>query len=104
MRKGDDDEERKSQDIGINTDVPVEERETIEQLERRIATLEREIKELKESDPGIHFSLESIADDDGKVAFYTGFPTYKHLKICFDFLGPAANQLIYRDSRSLGSQ
>ena len=50
--KGDNDEERKSQDIGINTDVPVEEREKIEQLEG-ITTLEREIKELNECDPGI---------------------------------------------------
>ena len=31
------------------------------------------------------------------MAFYTGFPTYNHLKICYDFLGLAAEQLIYRD-------
>ena len=49
----------------------------------------------------VQFSLESIAGDDSKVAFYTGFPTYKHLKICFYFLGPAAKQLIYRDSRRI---
>ena len=52
---------------------------------------------LKEKDS--RFSLESIAGDDSKVAFYTGFPSYEHLKVCFDFLGPAASQLIYRDSR-----
>ena len=94
-RKEDCDVERKSQDIGINTTGPVEEKKKIEELEGKIATLEREIKELKEND---RFTLESIAGDDGKVAFYTGFPTYNHLKICYDFLGPAAEQLIYRDS------
>ena len=45
------DEEGKCRDIGMNTDVPVEEKAKIEQLEGQIATLERKIKELKESDP-----------------------------------------------------
>ena len=49
----------------------------------------------------IQFSLESIASDDGKVAFYTGFPTYKHLRSYFDFLGPAVHQLIYWDSQRI---
>ena len=39
------------------------------------------------------FSLESIASDDSKVAFYNDFHSYDHLK-CFDFLGPPASQLI----------
>ena len=34
----------------MNTDVPVEEKANIEQLEGQIATLERKIKELKECD------------------------------------------------------
>ena len=46
---------------------------------------------LTESGGGSKFSLESIASDDVKVAFYTGFPSYRHIKICFDFLGPEAS-------------
>ena len=77
-------EQQPTQDIGVNTDRVQE----VEKLETRICELEEEIKELTESEP--KFSLESIASDDVKVAFYTGFPSYDHLKICFDFLGPAA--------------
>ena len=42
---------------------------------------------------GYKFSLKSIGT---KVLFYTAFPSYQHLKICF---GPATEQLMYRDSR-----
>ena len=35
-----------------------------------------------------------FTDDDAKVTFYTGFPSYEHLRTNFDFLGPAAKQLI----------
>ena len=82
------DDQGRTQDVGINTDLPVLEK--IEQLEGRIVVLEREIKGLKENSSANQLSLESIANDDiSKVAFYTGFPTYKHLKSSFDFLGPA---------------
>ena len=36
-------------------------------------------KNLKESSPGLQFSLESIAGIDGKVAFCTEFPSFNHL-------------------------
>ena len=39
------DDESKIQDIGVNTDVPLEEIEKIKQLESRIVMLEREIEE-----------------------------------------------------------
>ena len=42
--------------------------------------------------------LSTVVDDD---AFYTGFPSYDHLKICFDFLGPVALMLQYRDSKKI---
>ena len=66
----------------------------MKQLEAKVCELE----EIRKHE-SCRFSLESIASDDSKVAFYTGFPSYDHLKIYFDFLGPAASQLIYRDSR-----
>ena len=56
------------------------------------------IKVLKESGAS-KLRLESITIYDVKVMFYTGFPSYDHFKICFDFLGPATQQLTYRDSR-----
>ena len=87
-----------TQDVGVNTVG-----DEIERLEAKIHDLEDEIKVLTESDRS-RFSLESIANDDTKVMFYTGFPSYDHLKICFDFLGPATKQLIYRDSKRVFDQ
>ena len=89
--ENDGDDERKTHDAGVNTDLP--DSKKTRKLEERVIALEREMMQLKEN--CIQFSLESIAGDDGKVAFYTRFPIYKHLKSCFDFLGPAAHQLIY---------
>ena len=63
----------------------------VKTLETRVCELEEEIGELREGE-GCRFSLESIASDDSKVAFYTGFPSFDHLKICFDILGPAVSQ------------
>ena len=39
------------------------------------------------------FRLASIASDDQKVTFYTGFPSYKALMACFKFLGPGVHSL-----------
>ena len=91
---GDRMEQLPTREISVNTDDD----QQVKKLEARVCELEEEIKELRK-DESSRFSLESIASDDSKVAFYTGFPSYDHLKICFDFLGPAASQLIYRDSR-----
>ena len=41
------------------------------------------------------FRLASIASDDQKVTFYTGFPSYKELMACFKFLGPGVHSLVY---------
>ena len=83
-------EEPPTREIGVNT----EDDQQMKQLKAKVCELE----EIRKHE-SCRFSLESIASDDSKVAFYTGFPAYDHLKICFDFLGPAASQLIYRDSR-----
>ncbi len=41
------------------------------------------------------FRFSSIKNDDVKIAFYTGFPTYSCIKAFFQFLEPAASELIY---------
>jgi len=33
------------------------------------------------------------------VAFYAGFPSHAALMVCFKFLGPAVNELIYWNSK-----
>ena len=36
----------------------------------------------------VGFTLESFADDDKAIHFYTGFPTYKRLMMLYDYLNP----------------
>ena len=39
--------------------------------------------------------ISSVEYDDKMIQFYTGFASYKLLKACFDFLGPAVDNLNY---------
>ena len=41
------------------------------------------------------FCLEAIKEDDKAITFYTGFTSYIHLMICFNFLEPAVATLCY---------
>ena len=68
-------------------------------MEERIEEMKEELRELKHENAALKFSLANIADNDKKVSFYTGFPTYAALMACFKFLGPAVNQLIYWNSK-----
>ena len=74
--------------------ILIEIRIDVKKLEARICELDGEIKDLEEV---IQVLLGVYCNS--KVAFYTGFPSYVHLKICFDFLGPAVFQVMHRDSR-----
>ena len=59
-----------------------------ENLKDRIAVLEQQLASSA-------FKLAKIANDPQKVLFYTAFPGYATLKICYDYLGPAVNCLNY---------
>ena len=47
------------------------------------------------------FSIEQIKDDDKMIRFYTGFPSFHLLMICFKFLGSAVSSLSYGDHLKL---
>ena len=47
------------------------------------------------------FSIEQIKDDDKMIRFYTGFPSFQLLMICFKFLGAAVSNLSYGDQLKL---
>ena len=79
-----------TQEVGVNTEDG-----ELNMLTKRVAELEEELVKHQHA----AFRLENIAEDDAKVLFYTGFPSYAHLKACFDFLGQGTTQLQYRDSR-----
>ena len=46
------------------------------------------------------FCLEAIKEDDKAITFYTGFTSYMHLMVCFNFLGPAVATLCYNAKES----
>ena len=78
----------------VNTAVHHE--EIAKLIEMKLA-LEKEVENLKKDRNRMQFRLANISDDNKKVAFYTGFPSFASLKACFSFLGPAVNHLSYKD-------
>ena len=64
-------------------------------LRENIVELEKKVNDHSTRLSQQLFRLSSIKDDDAKVAFYTGFSSYPCLTAFFDFLGQAANILIY---------
>jgi len=61
-------------------------KELIEQLKQTAKTLEAKLTETK-------FCIENISKDDQDLIFYTGFSNYTSFKPCYDFLGPAVDDL-----------
>ena len=85
----DEDEERQmKRDVSTQTDIDTNEMEELVSLRNKVESLERKLEEAK-------FRLSNIKDDDSKVTFYTGFPSFSTLKACYDFLGPSVNNLKY---------
>ena len=50
------------------------------------------------------FSIEQTKDDDKMIRFYTGFPSFQLLMICFKFLCAAVSNLSYRDHLKLAKK
>ena len=65
---------------------------TIVRLSQTISNLEEQLHASK-------FCLENISKDDDKVLFYTGFSNYTALKVCYNYLGPAVDNLTYWGSK-----
>ena len=53
--------------------------------------------------PSHRFSIEAFKDDDKAIRFYTGFPSFMCLMICYNFLGPAVAPLFYYE-KSCGKE
>ena len=77
-------------DAGVQ--VSDESKSVIAELSKKVSSLEEQLCVSK-------FRLENICEDNNKVLFYTGFPNYTTLKVCFDYLGPAVHKLIYWGSK-----
>lgn len=90
-----------SKDVAVNTEVLGHSWDVkVIALVERVSNLEEQLEETKKDIDKQKFRLQNIADDDSKICFYTGFPSYKSLVTCFEFLGPAAHQLSYTSKSS----
>ena len=77
-------------DVGVQ--VSDDSQATIVRLSQSISNLEEQLYASK-------FCLESILKDNDKVLFYNGFPKYTTLKVCYNYLGPAVDNLTYWESK-----
>ena len=83
-------------DSDMNTDLTGEEiMAENKSLRQTVCTLKQQLTVLEQNLEMSRFRLASIASDDQKVTFYTGFPSYKALMACFKFLGPGVHSLVY---------
>ena len=89
-----------STDQATNTELTCEDLDILlkesESLKKEVATLQKQLRSAR-------FSLYNISSDDVKISFYTGFPSYAALEVCYKFLGPAVNNLIYWNGKSTNS-
>ena len=67
--------------------------------QQEIEELKDTIIQLKADLAASKFCIENVSKDDQLVTFYTGFQNYATLKPCYDYLGPAANNLMYWGSK-----
>ena len=70
--------------------------------QQEIKELKGTIIQLKAELVASKFCIENVSKDDQLVTFYTGFQNYAALKSCYDYLGPAANKLMYWGSKEKG--
>ena len=78
--------------VATSTDVSGED---IEALVKECELLRRKSLESESKLKSAQLRISSVEFDDKMIQFYTGFTSYKLLKACFDFLGPAVENLNY---------
>ena len=76
----------------IGTQVNDASKELIEQLKETVKMLEANLSETK-------FCIENISKDDQDFNFLHRIYQYNSFKACYDFLGPAVNDLKYWESQ-----
>ena len=78
--------------VATSTDVHGED---IEALVKECELLRRKLVESESKLKSAQLRISSVEYDDKIIQFYIGFTSYKLLKACFDFLGPAVENLNY---------
>ena len=78
--------------VAILTDIHGED---IDALVKECELLRKKLIESENKLKSAQLRISSVEYDDKMIQFYTGFASYKLLKLCFDFLGPAVDNLNY---------
>ncbi|XP_068758304.1 uncharacterized protein [Montipora capricornis] len=101
-----------SEDIGfvvcIDQACQTEDFRDLEDLKAKIETLNKEIealnkenedlkKNIRETNSKPKFHIEDYKSSDKDISFYTGFPNYDTLVLCFDLMKEKAKNLCYSD-------
>ena len=68
-------------------------------MKRELEETKAKLEETKAKLKAVEFK-NALHHDDKQLHYYTGFKSYKSFKVCFDFLGTAAYNLMYWDSSS----
>lgn len=72
--------------------------EDVEALVKECESLRRDLADCEAKLKAAELRISSVMYDDKKIRFYTGFSSYKLFKACYNFLGPAVDNLTYWDS------
>ena len=78
--------------VATSTDVRGED---IDALVKECELLRSKLSESESKLKSAQLRISSVEYDDKMIQFYTGFSSYKLLKACFHFLGPAVENLNY---------
>ena len=84
----DDEVEETEESLSTQTDLAMEEMESLVSVRERVTVLENRLEKAQ-------FRLSNLINDDSKVTFYTGFPSFATLNAFYIFLGPAVDNLKY---------
>ena len=84
----DDEVEETEESLSTQTNLSMEEMESLVSVRERVTVLENRLEKAQ-------FRLSNMINDDSKVTFYTGFPSFATLNAFYIFLGPAVDNLKY---------
>ena len=78
--------------VATSTDIHGED---IDALVKECELLRKKLLESESRLKSAQLRISSVEYDDKMIQFYTGLTSYKLFKACFDFLGPAVDNLNY---------
>ena len=79
-------------------------RNYITATKERVAALKLEVKAYEQKLEEQKFRISSKVEDDGKLAFHTGFHSFGALHAFYKYLGPAVDHLFYSSKHAQNAE